>query len=229
MRIATWNLDRTLREGAEALLLGLDADVLLLTEAPPDLTLPGYHLTPVGPLMALGQQWSSIASREPLEVQPSPHPTTTVALVGELTAVCSVLPWGSAQGDPWRGDGYVDRMLNALEDLEPFPRDQRDLVRGGDWNHALEGPLHGSTREGRDRIDELLTTLDLHAPTRHDPRGVYAINSIDHVAVSDASATSTHVPALFDDRRLSDHDMYVVRTRSAPAAKGRSTAAVEPV
>ena len=211
MLIASWNLNREVRDGAEELLLGAGADVLLLTEAPPHLALTGYHVTPVGPLMELGQQWASIASRQPLELVESPHPATTVARVGGITFVCSVLPWGSAQGTPWRGDGYAERMLDALDDLDPFLRDQERLVWGGDWNHALEGPLDGSTRRGRDRIDELLTSLGLHAPTRHEPRGVYAINSIDHVAVPDPSATAQHIVAQAGGRRLSDHDLYVVQ------------------
>ena len=210
MRIGTWNLNRKLRPGGEGLLLGLDADVLLLTEAPPDLALPGYHLTPVGPLMALGQQWSTIASREPVESLASPHPSTTVAAVAGVVYACSVLPWGGAAGDPWRGNGYTERMLHALDDLAPFLCQQDRLVWGGDWNHALEGPLDGSTLRGRERIDLLLADLGLHAPTRHDPRGVYAINSIDHVAVTDEQAISTHIVAAVDSRRLSDHDAYVV-------------------
>lgn len=226
MRIGTWNLNRRLRVRAESLLLRLNADVLLLTEAPADLVLPEYKLTPVGPLMALGQQWSTIASREPLRAIPTPHPATTAATIGDTTFVCSVLPWGSAKGAPWRGEGYGDRMLNALDDLEPFLRDQQKLVWGGDWNHTLEGPLTGSTRQGRERLGELLATLDLHAPTRHDPRGVYAMNSIDHVAVSDASATSEHVPAQISSRRLSDHDLYIVQTRTASGVVGSSAPAV---
>lgn len=226
MRIGTWNLNRRLRVGAEPLLLRLNVDVLLLTEAPPDLVLPDYKLTPVGPLMALGQQWSTIASREPLRVLSTPHPATTAATIGDTTFVCSVLPWLSAEGAPWRGEGYGDRMVNALDDLEPFMRDQKKLVWGGDWNHTLEGPLNGSTRRGRERLDELLATLNLNAPTRHDPRGVYVMNSIDHVAVSDALATSEHVPAQIGSRRLSDHDMYVVHPRAAPAVVGSSAPAV---
>lgn len=45
MRVATWNLEGDDRPGAVDLLLGLRADVLLLTEVPAGLELPGYELT----------------------------------------------------------------------------------------------------------------------------------------------------------------------------------------
>lgn len=71
-------------------------------------------------------------------------------------------------------------------------------------------PPDGPTLLGRERIDLLLADLGLHAPTRHDPRGVYPIDSVYHVAIADERATSTHIGAAVDSRRLSDPDAYVV-------------------
>lgn len=60
VRIATWNLNVKMRPGALDLFDKLDADVLLLTEAPADLDPDGYVRTPPGPQMLRGQEWATI-------------------------------------------------------------------------------------------------------------------------------------------------------------------------
>ncbi len=214
MRVATWNLDRELRPGAVELLLDVGADVLLLTEPPSNLELEGYSLTPPGASMPRGQLYAAVASRldtlGPLEPLPAPHPATTAAVVQGTTFVSTVLPWSSAESDDWRGSTFTERTVHALDDLEPFLRAQPRLVWGGDWNHALEGGLHWQTRAGRDRLELLLGQLALEAPTRHQPRGVYEMQSIDHIAVPGRVVGVEHHSAEAVDGRLSDHDLYVV-------------------
>jgi hypothetical protein len=209
VRIATWNLDVHARPAKVELLLSLDADVLLLTEVPSGLVLPGYHLTPPGPTMLRGQGWAAVASRRPLQSMPSPHVASTVASVDGVTYVSSVLPWKGAPQRPWDGATTGERMAAAVDVIEPFLRAQEQLVWGGDWNQTMTGALDGSTRAGRDRLDQALDRLGLALPTGKLPRGAFPMATIDHIALPDTGATAVHVPV---DRRLSDHDAYVVTT-----------------
>ena len=214
MQIATWNLDRRLDSDGRALLMSVSADVLLLTEVPPDLVLEGYALTPPGAEMSRGQLYAAVASRldsvGPLRALACPHPATTAAVVGETTYVSTVLPWTSADGEHWPGESFSDRTVRCLETLRPFLADQLRLVWGGDWNHTLEGSLLGQTRAGRDLLGEILDELRLVAPTRSQPRGTLAMCSIDHVAVRGPVLGVEHQSASAGGRRLSDHDLYVV-------------------
>ena len=167
VRIATWNLDCKLRPGALDLLLGVDADVLLLTEVPVDLDLPGYAVTSPAATMARGQLYSVVAARHalgPLLAVPAPHPASTAAVVDGTTYVCTVLPWSRAEADDcWRGKTYSERAGFAVDDLEPFLMAQTKLVWGGDWNHTFEGTLSGQTRAGRERLELALERLGLTA------------------------------------------------------------------
>lgn len=215
MRIATWNLNLKMRKGALDLFGSLDADVLLLTEAPPDLDLAGYQRTPPGPLMLRGQEWATILSRRPIQWVERPHGASVAALIDGVTYVSTVLPWGSSPpGPPFRGVGQAAQTVAALEDLESWLGAQDRLVWGGDWNHSLEQPWrYSASTAGRERLDALLGELGLYAPTRHLPRGwKYDFPSIDHVAVSDPNATAELVEAIGPAGRLSDHDAYVVET-----------------
>lgn len=76
IRVGTWNAEGRADPGAAALLLGLKADVLLLTEAHPALSLPGYEMTVPAedsrtglavPMMPGGQHDAAVAAREELE------------------------------------------------------------------------------------------------------------------------------------------------------------------
>lgn len=217
VRVATWNLNVKLRDGALDLFRELDADVLLLTEAPPDLELATYNRTPPGPLMVRGQEWATILSRRPIEQVERPHGSTVAAVIDGVTYVLTVLPWGSSPpGPPYRGVGQAAQTVAALNDLEPWLGAQERLVWGGDWNHSLEQPWrYSSTTAGRERIDALLSKLQLHAPTRHLSRGwKYDFPSIDHIAVPDPAATARPAVAAVGERRLSDHDAYVVESQN---------------
>ena len=212
MRVATWNLDRAPRPGAVELLANVRADVLLLSEPPNDLE--GYSLTPPGTRMTRGQLYAAAASRlatvGPLEPVPPPHPATAAAVVEGTTFVSTVLPWSSAGGNDWSGSTFTERTLLALVDPEPFLRAQPRLVWGGDWNLTLEGGLRGQTHAGRAQLEQLLQQLGLRAPMRNQPRGVYDMRSIDHVAVPGRVVDVEHHIAEAVGRRLSDHDLYVV-------------------
>lgn len=209
MRTATWNLDVHAGPGKVEQLLALDADVLLLTEVPAGFALPGYHLTPPGPEMVRGQGWAAVASRRPLHPVPTPHVASTAAHVDGVGYVSTVLPWTGAPQEPWSGATTSERMTAAVDRLEPFLLQQDRLVWGGDWNQTMTGGLDGSTRAGRDRLDQALDRLGLALPTRELPRGALPMMTIDHIALADPTAQAVHVSV---DRRLSDHDAYVVVT-----------------
>lgn len=220
VRIGTWNLDSRGHAGMSEVLAGLDADVLLLTETPASLNIPGYNITFSADVMARGQSYAAVAARRPLTPVLAPHGASAAARAGSCLYVSTVLPWGRASGPPWRGASFPARTSAALDDLEPFLRTAGEVVWGGDWNHTLEGALSGSTRIGRQRLENLTRDLGLHVPTRHLPRGRYEMSSIDHVAVADPAAQALHVPVA---RRLSDRDAYVVVTTRTP--RGRTAPA----
>lgn len=212
VRIATWNLAGKGSPRHIDFLAGLEADVLLLTEVPPDLVLPGFALTPPSTAMRPGQLYATVASRAPIDQACFPHPASVAARIRGTTYVSSVLPWASAGQDPWRGEGMGQRTVHALDDLAPFLRQQSRLVWGGDWNHTLSGTLQGCSRAGRVKLEALLRELGLQVPTQDLPRGLYAMASIDHIALADPAATAAPVSAECDGMRLSDHDAYVVTT-----------------
>ncbi len=209
MRLATWNLDARTRPGTLDLLRSLDADVLLLTEVPPDLELPDYELTRSAGAMTRDQAYSAVASRLGLQPMTAPHAASAAAVVGGVVHVASVLPWRGAEQDVWSGTSTGERTVACVDALDPFLREQAAVVWGGDWNHTLSGGLHGSSPAGRERLERLLADLRLDLPTRDCPRGTYDMATIDHVALRDPAAVAEHVPV---ERRLSDHDAYVVTT-----------------
>ena len=58
LRIGTWNLDARRQPAHVEFLLGLDCDVLLLTEVSPRLEVPGYDRGLTAGVMARGQHWA---------------------------------------------------------------------------------------------------------------------------------------------------------------------------
>ena len=145
----------------------MDCDVLLLTEVSERLELPEYagHLTAA--LMAPRRRWAGVLSRTDLIALPDPHPASAVARIGGLTFCSSILPWrGCGGGEPW-GEGNhatkTERTIEAL--LQYLPH--KDLVWGGDFNHALEGREYAGSKGGRASIAQALIDLDLVAPTTH--------------------------------------------------------------
>ena len=214
VRIGTWNLAGRRNPDHTSFLLGLDCDVLLLTEVNERLDLPGYALHLGDAEMAQRRRWAGVASRLPLSPLPDPHPASAMALVDGWSYCSSILPWrGAGRRDPWVGARHAewtDACVATL--LESLPTDR--LVWGGDWNHALSGRECAGSKAGRQFVLAAIEKVDLAVPTANLHHHIEGLLSIDHIAVPrDAHVVDVRaVPAAVDGRRLSDHDAYVVET-----------------
>jgi hypothetical protein len=145
-------------------------------------------------------------------VEQDPHRAAAAAVVDDTTFVSSILPWrASGQPELWGGTTHASKMRATLSHLESCLRNRR-LVWGGDWNQALQGPEYAGSNAGREALHQTLRRLDLVALTRTLPHCLGGLSSIDHIAVPTGWAVtgSERVEARTGDRRLSDHDMYVV-------------------
>lgn len=215
MRIGTWNLDGRWVPRHRDLLLKQDCDVWLLTEVAADFQLDEYHVYLTAEVMDRGQHWADLLSRRPLTPLPDPHPASVAARGGGVTYCSTVLPWRSCGGQPpWVGQRHADRTARALCTLlEGLPRSE--LVWGGDWNLALQGPEYAGSLCGRDHLLVALAALGLRAPTAPlpHPRGGF---TIDHVAVPRQWKVvgAWRVVAECAGCRLSDHHAYVVQTEA---------------
>lgn len=208
MRIGTWNLAGRWRDGHADLLRAQECDVWLLTEVQDGVTLPGFERHLSAASMARGRRWAAVLSRQPMEPLPDPHPASAAAVVAGLTFCSSVLPWRSAgHRDPWQGTLHADKTAAAVDDLRAnLP--VRDLVWGGDWNHALDGQESAGSQGGRVSVLGAVEHWDLQVPTRTLRHRLPGCLSIDHVAVP-ATWTVTGAERV-DATGLSDHDAYVV-------------------
>ncbi|WP_372730149.1 hypothetical protein [Nocardioides sp.] len=217
MRIGTWNLAGRWKPEHHEFLIGMDCEVLLLTEVSERVELSGYaaHLTEES--MAQRRRWAGVFSRTSLAPLPDPHPASAMAQVGPWTFCSSILPWrGAPSRHPWVGERHAAKTENAVAALLPsLPT--TGLIWGGDWNHALEEREYAGTMAGRGFITEALAKLGLTVPTTWLAHCLDGLLTIDHVAVPveadvrDAWQLSAVGP---DGRRLSDHDAYVVEVRS---------------
>ena len=108
------------------------------------------------------------------------------------------------------GGGAAGRQ-DGQGGVAPIARLRAPVIWGGDWNHALEGPDHVGSKEGRDHIFRVLDALGLQVPTA-DLDAHRGERSIDHIAVPKewVVVTAERVPAEDGGKRLSDHDAYVV-------------------
>ncbi len=212
MRIGTWNLAGRWGPTHLEIVLGLDCDVLLLTEVNERVELPAYagHLGHA--LMAPKRRWAGVFSRAGVEPRPDPHPASALAMVGGVGFCSSVLPWrGCGPGEPWGEGNHAARTARAVSTLlSTLPA--HDLVWGGDFNHALEGHEYAGSIAGRRSVQGALETLGLDAPTASLPHLIDTLLSIDHIAVPRGwTVTSTErVSSVVEAGRLSDHDAYVV-------------------
>jgi hypothetical protein len=212
MRVATWNVEAKTDAAAVGLLLGLRADVLLLTEVHPALQVPGYRMTELRePTMLGGQHYAAVAARNDLELVrlTPPAVTSAAARVGGITFVCSVLPWMLATSSPYTGTTQAEQVEYAVDELVPWLHEQGELVWGGDWNHPLSGPLTGFTVRGRDRLLRAVDELGLTAHTGAElsqagPRG--RSRAIDHLASRHPQGPVDVTPGA----PHSTHDAYVV-------------------
>jgi endonuclease/exonuclease/phosphatase family metal-dependent hydrolase len=212
MRIGTWNLEGR-RDGRQAqFLLAQDCDVWLLTEVSESFSLAGFALHTTSTEMAPGRRWAAVASRQPLEALPDPHPASAMAAVGDLTFCSSVLPWRSCGArSPWVGTRHGEKT-KAVMDALALALPLSGLVWGGDLNQSLDGPDYSGSRQGLGHILAALDRLGLQVPTRGLPHREAAICSIDHIAVASGLQVTANrrVAATVGGERLSDHDLYWV-------------------
>lgn len=143
-RIGTWSVKARADDGAVTLLLGLPADILLLTEVHPALSLPGYRMTElIEPRMKpSGQHYAAVAAREGLDLRglPSPAVTTAAARVGGITFASTVLPWVRAPFPPYVGATQAEQIENAVGALVPWLADK------GSWCGAVTGAARCAAR-----------------------------------------------------------------------------------
>jgi hypothetical protein len=200
------------RPGWQQFLLDGDCDVWLLTEVDEDTVLAGYDRHLGLDTMTARKRWAGVFSRRPLASLPDPHRASAAAVIDGITLCSTILPWKSSGGEPhWPGGEtpggqHAARMAHALRVLVPSIRTP-NLVWGGDWNQALDGPEGAGSFAGRSHILRAVDDLGLKVPTTWLPHQSANL-SIDHIAVprSWSVSASEHRPA----GRLSDHDCYVV-------------------
>ena len=209
MRIGTWNLAGRWSDARAEFLTSLDCDVLLLTELHHETRVPGMRGRTTYALMGPDRFWAGVFSTGAQIGYPDPHAAAALAVVDGITCCSSVLPWracGNAR--PWVGERHADKTAQAVA---PIGRLRPPVIWGGDWNHALEGSDHVGSREGRDHIFEVLDTLGLQVPTA-DLDAYRGERSIDHIAFPKewVLITAEQIAAVDGDKRLSDHDAYVV-------------------
>ncbi|SOC50294.1 hypothetical protein SAMN05660748_3040 [Blastococcus aggregatus] len=202
-----------LAPGWRDLLLDGDCDVWLLTEVNLDVELPGYAMHRGSELMAPRRHWAAVLSRVPLTPLSDPHVASAAAVVDGVTYCSTILPWRSSGGEPtWPGaepprNLHAGRTRHALAMLlAALPR--RELVWGGDWNHALSGREYAGTKGGRKHLLGAVDELGLQVPTASLPHRIEGLLSIDHVAVPGSWAVAR--TERLDASGLSDHDGYVV-------------------
>lgn len=209
MRIGTWNLAGRWSEGRAEFLASLRCDVLLLTELHHETRVAGMRGRTTYGLMTPDRFWAGVFTAGPHLGYPDPHGAAAMAVVDGVTMVSSVLPWRSCgSGPPWAGARHADKTANAVA---PIAQLRPPVIWGGDWNHALEGPDHVGSKDGRERIFEVLDALGLQVPTA-DLAAYRGERSIDHIAVPKewVLLSADRVTAEIDGKRLSDHDAYVV-------------------
>lgn len=212
MRIGTWNLAGRWSDARAEFLTSLRCDVLLLTEVHHETRVPGMRGRTSYGLMAPDRFWAGVFTAGTQVGYPDPHPAAAMAVVDGVTFVSSVLPWRNCSGHPWVGERQSDKTAHAVG---PIARLRQPVVWGGDWNHALEGPDHVGSREGREHIFGVLDTLGLQVPTA-ELDAYRGERSIDHVAIPKewVLVRTERVEATADGKRLSDHDAYVVETEA---------------
>lgn len=93
MRIATWNLEGRWSDGHRKVLDTMACDVLLLTEVPLEIDLPGFDLHRSSALMGTAKHWSAVASRGGWVGLANPHPASAAVAVDGAVCCSSVLPW----------------------------------------------------------------------------------------------------------------------------------------
>ena len=208
MRIGTWNLDARGTTRQRDFLAELGCDLLLLTETPPDLEVPGMIGHHTRHKMARGQSWAAIYAPD-LWRLPDPHPAAALAEVEGIRVCCAVLPWrGCASYFPWGGDDGAAKTAYAVDNIvESAPE-----IWGGDWNTSFAEKGYAASVGSRRALRTAAKSLQLRITTEGLSHQSDLDCTIDHVAVPDhwtVVAAERH-RADTGRTRLSDHDAYVV-------------------
>jgi hypothetical protein len=186
-------------------------DAWLLTEVSDRVQLPGLRAHRGQGYMAAKRRWAAIFTRNAHQPLPDPHSASASVRLAEMTFVSSVLPWRACGSrPPWVGARHGEKTQATVRDLvNAF---DGSVVWGGDWNHALHGPEYAGSQAGRAHIVEAIRRLQLQTPTEDLPHRIEGLLSIDHVAVPAGRVVlaAERVVASTAEKRLSDHDAYVV-------------------
>jgi hypothetical protein len=220
MRIGTWNMQGKSESRQLEFMAREDCDVWLLTEVSEALAmLPGSMV--FSDAMSAGKAWAAVWARDGLDALASIHQAAAVATVGELRVCSCVLPWRAARST-WPDEGPdlegITRTAIGRVQVGLTQGSGQDVVWGGDWNCALEGPDHVGTTAGRALLNASMTKLGLKASTSglgHRDRGMC---SIDHIAVPSGwkVGATCRLVAETETGRLSDHDAYVIDVETQP-------------
>ena len=212
MRIGTWNLAGRWSPEHAGLLQRQECDLWLLTEVPDRLSLDGWTVHRTQAEMSPGRAWAAVAAPV-LQPQPDPHPASAAALVDGRYVCSTVLPWRACGTEPpWRGPLHADKVGAVMLDLRAaWPGGE--LVWGGDWNTALDGPERAGSRKGRAHVLSAVDDHGLQVPTADLPHRLDGCLSTAHVAVPHAWAVRSALRV--DATGLSDHDAYVVEAEPA--------------
>jgi hypothetical protein len=211
VRIATWNLEGKWTPRHHGMIRSLRADLLLLTEVPAKVEIPGLSIHFTEGEMQPGRHWAAVASSAPVRPLRDPHGGTALAEIDGLRVASSILPWRNSGGAaPWAGPDQGSRTAAAVTSI----RTAAPVVWGGDWNHELTGRLYAGSTDGRASILGALDHLGLSAATDASPHRLPGARTIDHVAVPAFWTVGSveRVSAVVDGIELSDHDAYVVTT-----------------
>ena len=219
MRIGTFNLAGRWSLLHHDFLAALECDVWLLTEVSVRTRLEGFDLHLAEGFMAPKRRWAAVAAKGSMSPLADPHPASAMIERAGIRFCSSILPWRSCGSrEPWGAGTHAEKTLETLRVLETaLPT--AGLVWGGDWNHAFTGAETAGSKAGRDALSATIHKLNLKVATAEQPHRIDGITSIDHIAVpNDVAAGGERVVAEADGKRLSDHDAYVVTTRSAMAS-----------
>ena len=208
MRIGTWNLDGRWDARHRDLLARLECDVLLLTEVPDQVDIPGMHGYRTTEPMAPGRAWAGVFATN-VTGRADPHPAAALAEVDGMLLSSSVLPWhGSAPWYPWGGDSAFERTAHAVGAIVS----SSPTVWGGDWNTSFAHNGYAVSPRSRDLLEQAVDRLGLSIVTAQLEHQQGLDLTIDHIAVptSWSSGGAEHDRAECDGSLISDHDAYVV-------------------
>ena len=234
MRVGNWNLNHGGQHGAKwpeqsELLLRERLDLMVLTEPPPGVSLPGSSsvLSPAG---ADGWSWVVIVGpgvrSAGLDLPFGRMATAALATFGDLEVVVygSVLPWRSiasqTHGILQLGESYGESFARLLHEQASDVADLQAahphavVLWAGDFNQALEGTEYVGSKDQRLLLKETLDRLGMTAWNADLARQVHdgQVYAIDLVCgpTALANVAPEEMSGSLDERKLSDHAGYVV-------------------